>query len=220
MLNISVRKSTIFSIIVQLLIGVISIYGLTIEVQENDMVLNEILTMETVVQFIELCFYIYLLYIPISNMAMVRYFDWVFTTPTMLLTIILYFEYNKKEKRISFIEFVKENYSNILLIFICNWCMLLLGYCGEIGIIPLMVSILGGFIFFIINFYVIYIKYALPTKEKWLFYFITIIWALYGIAALLNPVMKNNLLNILDIFSKNILGLFIFYQITQRQLTK
>lgn len=220
MLNISVFSSTLLSIIVQFTIGIVSIYGLTIELRERDMILKEILIMETIVQIIELIFYIYLLYVPLLNMASVRYFDWIITTPTMLLTIIMYFEYKQKNKNTRFLDFIKTNYKNIILIFICNWCMLAIGYLGETGKINYTISTLAGFVFFIINFYYIYVTYALPSQELYLYTFVLVIWSLYGFAALLNPVMKNNIINILDIFSKNILGLFIYYQITQHRLEK
>lgn len=218
MLNISVTTSTILSIFVQLIIGVISIHGLTVKLPDDDIILKEILMMETVVQFIELCFYIYLLRIPLMNMAAIRYFDWIITTPTMLLTFIMYFEYKKREKKIRFFDFIKQNLKTIIVIFLCNWCMLWVGYLGETEQIDLITSSILGFIFLIINFYIIYVKYALPANEIYLYWFITITWAIYGFAALLEPIMKNNTINILDIFSKNVLGLFIYYQILQKKL--
>lgn len=218
MFNISVTTSTTLSILVQLIIGIISIHGLTIKLHDDDIVLKEIMIMETVVQFVELSFYIYLLRIPIMDMAAIRYFDWIITTPTMLLTIIMYFEYKKQQKKVRFFDFIKENYQHIIIIFLCNWCMLGFGYLGETNQIDLMTSSIFGFIFFIINFYIIYVKYALPANEIYLYSFITIIWTMYGVAALLEPTMKNNIINVLDIFSKNILGLFIYYQISQRKI--
>lgn len=218
MLNISVATSTILSIFVQLIIGVISIHGLTIKLPDDDIILKEILIMETVVQFIELCFYMYLLRIPLMNMAAIRYFDWMITTPTMLLTFIMYFEYKKQEKKIRFFDFIKQNLKTIIALFLCNWCMLWFGYLGETEQIDLITSSILGFIFLMINFYIIYVKYALPANEIYLYWFIAITWAIYGFAALLEPIMKNNTINILDIFSKNVLGLFIYYQILQRKL--
>lgn len=214
----NVVTSTILSIFVQLIIGIISIHGLTMKVHDNDIILKEIMIMETLVQMLELCFYIYLLRIPVMNMATVRYFDWIITTPTMLITIIMYLEYKKQEKKIRFLDFIKENYKTILTILLCNWCMLGFGYLGETKQIDLMTSSVFGFMFLMINFYIIYVKYALPANEIYLYLFIAIIWGMYGIAALLEPIMKNNIINILDIFSKNILGLFIYYQIYQRKL--
>lgn len=96
--------------------------------------------------------------------------------------------------------------------------MLGFGYLGETKQIDLITSSVFRFIFLIINFYIICVKFALPANEIYLYLFITIIWGMYGIAALLEPIMKNNIINILDIFSKNILGLFIYYQIYQRKL--
>ena len=46
-------------------------------------------------------------------------------------------------------------------------------------------------------------------------YFIFTIWGLYGIAALMPHHTKNNMFNILDIFSKNFFGVYIYYRITK-----
>ena len=51
--------------------------------------------------------------------------------------------------------------------------------------------------------------------DFFLFYFMFIVWGLYGIAALFDVYSKNLCYNILDIISKNFYGLFIFYKIIQ-----
>lgn len=211
----SVQITTIISIVIQFIIGIISIHGLTIKLDEKDFILREIMIMETIVQFIEMSFYIYLLNVPLHNMTATRYFDWVITTPTMLLSIIMFFKYNEVEY-IRFLEFIKTNYKNITYIFLCNLIMLLFGYMGETGMMYYLYANIIGFIFFIFTFYIIYKEYALPAKQLSLYYSITFVWLLYGVAAFLEPISKNNLINILDIFAKNILGLFIYYQIIQK----
>jgi hypothetical protein len=69
--------------------------------------LNEVLALETAVQGVELFFYIYFLKSmalkALPQMAKTRYFDWAITTPTMLLSTIIYFkyeEYLEKKKRL------------------------------------------------------------------------------------------------------------------------
>ena len=58
----------------------------------------------------------------------------------------------------------------------------------------------------------IYEKYAkYSTRGIALFTIFTILWALYGVAALMPYTLKNIGYNILDIFSKNFFGLFLVY---------
>ena len=217
----NVEFSTNLSIIVQIVTGLFSMQGIFIKLPKKHIVLNEILLLETLVQGVELFFYIYFLKSMAStnleNMASVRYFDWAITTPTMLLTTIIYFKYQEYiekniDKTLTFWDFVKENKENIIIIFVSNFLMLLFGYLGEKNIIDMTSSLLYGFIFFGITFNNIYKNYALnsPSSTK-IFYFILTIWGLYGVAALLNPYQKNNMFNILDIFAKNFFGLYLFY---------
>jgi bacteriorhodopsin len=167
----------------------------------------------------------------LSQMASIRYFDWVITTPTMLLTTIIYFKYQEhieKDKdrlttsarsqspqdRLTFWNFIKENKQNIILIFVSNFLMLVFGYLGEIQVISMGLSLLFGFIFFGYTFYIIYIHYAINSKQSQkLFYFILFIWALYGVAAIQNVENKNNMFNILDIFAKNFFGIYLYIKI-------
>ena len=219
----SVIYSTNFNIIIQLLTGVIGLNGLFIKLPEKHSILNSILTLEMVVQFIELFFYIFILKsmatTSLPQMAAMRYMDWMITTPTMLLTTIIFYKYeeyleNNSKEKIEFWQFLKKDRVNIINIFVCNFLMLFFGYLGEIGVIDMKLSLILGFIFFGITFYIIYIKYAVKSKNAIkLFYYIFIIWGIYGIAALMLPHTKNNMFNILDIFAKNFFGLYLFYRI-------
>ena len=96
------------------------------------------------------------------------------------------------------------------MLFIFNALMLLFGYLGEGGIINKNLSIFVGFIFFSLSFNIVY-KYIDNHKtNKNLFYFLFIVWALYGVAALFDSKTKNICYNFLDIISKNFYGLYIF----------
>jgi amino acid transporter len=99
-----IKLTTNFSILVQILIGLITFNSIFLKLRKEDEILIEILKLETIVQLIELCFYIIILKnVPekrIDNMASLRYFDWFITAPTMLLTSIIYFKYEEyKEKK-------------------------------------------------------------------------------------------------------------------------
>ena len=219
--NFNVNFSTNLSIIIQIITGLFSIQGIFIKLPKKHLILNEILFIESLVQCVELFFYIYFLRsmatTNLENMGSIRYFDWAITTPTMLLTTIVYFKYQEYiekniDKPFTFWDFIKENKQNIIIIIVSNFLMLLFGYLGEKNIIDMTSSLLYGFIFFGIAFNNIYKNFAIKSKSSTkMFYFIFIIWALYGVAALLNPIQKNNMFNILDIFAKNFFGLYLFY---------
>jgi bacteriorhodopsin len=49
----------------------------------------------------------------------------------------------------------------------------------------------------------------LPKIKVYLFFYYFITWSIYGLFALLPDVPKNIGYNILDLFSKNILGVFL-----------
>ena len=210
-----VKKSVLFSLFVQITTGIIQMYGLFLKLDKKDSILKSILALETVVQFIEAIFYTWLAYglYNLKNVTSRRYYDWVLTTPAMLLATIMYFTYLEK-REFTFFEFKKNNDLNILKIFGYNWIMLLLGYLGETKTIALTTGIPIGFVFFGLSFNEIY-KYVTTPEASKLFYFLLFVWSLYGVAAVLSTNAKNLMYNLLDIVSKNFYGLFIFYKIME-----
>lgn len=216
------------SLIVQIVVGLIQLHGLTFEFNDNEIILRDVLILETLVQFIEATFYVYVVYaIAGLKMDMVtprRYFDWTITTPVMLVSTIMYMEYTKQTEEKSEqpdsttgLLFIKNNKENIAKIVFYNFLMLVFGYLGETNMMNKPLSISLGFIFFGLSFHVIYSNYAYTENttyiNKILFNLLIIIWALYGVAALFPVLYKNISYNILDLFSKNFYGLFIYYHI-------
>ena len=114
-----------------------------------------------------------------------RYIDWFITTPTMLVSTIIFMEYLRKRKMKIFIfwDFLKEHKFNIIVTL--NFFMLLFGLLTESGkIIDKKIGISIGFIFFALSFKLIYDKYASKTKAGTnLFLFLFIVWSLYGVSA-------------------------------------
>lgn len=215
------KLSTDISILVQILIGIITFNAIYIKLEEKDSILHDILKLETLVQVIELLYYILVIRNVsedrVEEMASVRYLDWLVTTPTMLLTSIIYFKWeeireNGYERELKFKSFIEENKNNIIIIFVCNTLMLLCGYLGEKGYIDMKVGLFVGFIFFYISFENIYKNYAIKSCKGLMIYkVILIFWSLYGIGYMLNAESKNILYNILDIISKNFFGLYLYY---------
>ena len=220
---LTLKNTAYFSFIVQILIGLLQIKGVFVKLAPENAILTDILKLETFVQGVEAFFYYWLInnFDKKNKITQTRYFDWALTTPTMLLSSVMYFKFlENKEKKLSepinFIEFIKDNKETIAKIVIYNWLMLAFGYVGELGLIPKSVFIPIGFIFFILSFKEIYYNFAIYNDEsKKLFYFIFIIWALYGVAAMLPFTLKNIMYNLLDIVSKNFYGIYIYKQVVK-----
>jgi len=221
MVNSDIYKSLIISLIIQVITGFIEIITLFIKLPKSFSFLKQMMMLEIFVQFIEGSFYIYWLYNfkYILNVTPKRYFDWVITTPTMLINLIFYLIFlDYKSKGISdtlsfFGLFVKEFYTIVTVLFL-NLLMLIFGYLSEISVIPRLIGVFLGSIPFLIYYYIIYKNYALLTSDGFKLYaYFFILWSLYGIVAVLPYKIKNILYNILDLFSKNFFGIFLSYLI-------
>jgi hypothetical protein len=224
-----VKTTTQLSIIVQLVIGIISTRGVFFNVDKKHKILTQILVVETIVQYVELCFYLYFLrkfdVLPLSKMTIIRYYDWFFTTPTMLLSTVIYFKYeeqmeqmelSKQVEPLDFFTVLKQEQFNIKLIVASNFLMLLFGYLGENNKLDKKIAIPLGFVFFAITFNVIYKEYAIKSVQgKKIFNIILPIWAMYGVGACFNDTYKNNTFNVLDVFAKNFFSLFIYYKLQE-----
>lgn len=226
MITIKTVKNTIwFSLILQIITGLIPLPGLFIKLEEKDAILTDILILETIVQFIELLFYVWIAFsvLNIKKMASRRYIDWIITTPTMLLSTIMFMKYQERKennelenKPLKTMGFIKENKDLILKIFGYNFLMLIFGYLGEINTISKYIAIPIGFGFFYKSFELIFNNYASVTnKGRQLFLFLVSVWSLYGVAAIMSPNVKNISYNLLDIVAKNFYGLYIYYEIRQ-----
>ena len=209
----------IISIIVQIITGGIEIVALFIKVPSAYSLIRELLMFEFIVQLIEGIFYIWLAYnfTKIVNVTPKRYIDWVITTPTMLITLMLYLIYlNKKSindtNDLEIFTLLKENSSVIIPILMLNWLMLLFGYLGEMKIIPVLLGVILGFIPFLTYYYMIYVNFVTQNTSGYLlFWYFFFFWSLYGVVAVLPYYMKNSFYNILDLFAKNFFGLFLSY---------
>ena len=219
--GLTVKNTMRFSLLVQIVTGLLSLHGLFILLPEKDRVLTDILGLETLVQFIEMIFYVWISYatVNVNIMASRRYIDWFITTPAMLLSTIAFMKYEEQKEKnesITFLDFLKENKNNILLIFSYNLGMLLFGYLGEVNILSKYISIPIGFLFFYKSFELIYYDYAIKTQiGKNLFTYMGTVWSLYGVAAMAPPNIKNMSYNLLDIVAKNFYGLYLYYKILQ-----
>lgn len=239
-------KLTVYiSLIIQALTAVFNIGILALDSYESSFsddvdILVQLIWLGLIVQIIEGTFYVWLAtYInTISNITSYRYYDWFFSTPTMLITFVVYLLYLKekdmeekdleknktiKNKKVRFEEpkktktlwdYMKMNKEILSIILGLNAFMLIFGYLGEINVLSNTKTVLIGFVPFIAYFYLIYDNFAKYTDMgKILFWLFSSIWSLYGISALLPYYTKNISYNILDIVSKNFFEIFIGFKL-------
>jgi hypothetical protein len=220
-----VKKTAYLSLFIQLITGLIDIWGLTFSVNPRYGIFKELLLIELIVQVIEFIFYLWLTknIDQIKNITKYRYYDWFITTPSMLLTLMAYLEIQSTNDSISLIEFIKKYFLVILVVFILNWIMLGFGLLGELGYMDQRKSALLGFIPFVMYFWIIYSvfikdKKNLTNSQKQIYFYFLIVWSIYGIAAFMNYEVKNSMYNILDLFAKNFFGLFLVYILYQQRI--
>ena len=202
------------SLFIQILVGIIDFFGLQIKVPEEKRLFRELLMMELSVQIVEMIFYIWLIlnFANIPNITANRYYDWIFTTPVMLITLMAFLD---KNKYTGVIEYIKKNKCDIIKVIVANMAMLMFGLMGELGYIEYQPAIMLGFIPFLYYYNLIYQKYIrdkdLTIERKGLFWYFFVVWSSYGVAALMPYEIKNISYNILDLFAKNLTGLFLVY---------
>jgi hypothetical protein len=209
----------IISIIVQVTTGIIEIGAFFVTVPSIYYLIKQLLILELVVQIIEGSFYLWLAYnfTKVLNVTPKRYIDWVITTPTMLITLMLYLIYlNKrvenKTNELEFFTLLKDNSPVIIPVVFLNWLMLLFGYLAEMKIIPVLLGVFLGFVPFLIYYYMIYVNFVTQNTSGYLlFWYFFFFWSLYGFVAVLPYYIKNSFYNILDLFAKNFFGLFLSY---------
>jgi bacteriorhodopsin len=201
-------ETAYISLIIQFITGIIDIYGLNINVPPEYEKYKDLLKIELGVQSIEFIFYLWLV-LNIKknkNITKYRYYDWFITTPTMLLTLMNYYD----EKSTTIKDFIINNKDNIILVVILNFLMLFFGLLGELNIINYNLGGILGFLPFILMFEIIRKNYV-KDKNQNIFYYFVSFWALYGVAYFQNYDLKNSIYNILDLFAKNGFGIILVW---------
>jgi len=220
-----IELSTKLSLAVQFTTGVIDAWGLTLNVPEDMRLFRTLLQLELLVQVIEFAFYVWLFanMKVKSNVTMYRYYDWMITTPTMLITLMALLDYSSSlNPSSSLLDFLKKNKTTVKNVLVANALMLYFGYLGEVGTLDKKVSVALGFIPFFYYYSLIYSKFIkdkpVQPVHKFIYWYFYFFWSLYGIAALLPYEQKNVGYNILDLFSKNFFGLFLVYILFQNRV--
>ena len=198
----------------------LNFFSLFQTIPAKDAILQTVLWIETLVQVIELVFYTWYSFnfTQVAEMTFYRYHDWFVTTPLMLFSTMVYYEYkNKPEEEGTLQSFLEEHWKEVLVVFGFNLIMLLFGYLYERKFIDIVTSQVVGFAGFTGSFYVLWDSFASKNPDNyWLYAFMFVIWALYGVAAMFTSTWKNASYNILDIFAKNFYGIFLSVLIYQK----
>lgn len=201
----------------------INFFSLFQELPPKDQVLQSVLWIETVVQIIELVFYSWYAYHfnTVAEATFYRYHDWFVTTPLMLFSTMIYYDYKNKEndETVTVETFLKEHWKKVLIVFGFNVMMLYFGYLYELNLVGMATSQIFGFIGFFGSFYVMWDSFVSKNPDNyWLFGFMFVVWALYGVAAMFSSVWKNVSYNILDVIAKNFYGIFLSLLINSKAI--
>lgn len=230
----TVQKSFVGSIIVQIFIGGADIVALRWEVYGRGKFVAQLLLIEFVVQIIELIMYIALAYLSFQSMSLftkyamlLRYVDWMITTPTMLVTLMAFLSTED-----TLPSFFKRYMNEIIAVLCLNVFMLVSGGISEtIAFKPVNPKsschrhrwIHLGFYPFLLMFSLIYHIFSKEIHSDdfkyFLFFWFVVLWSMYGIVAFSSFTTRNISYNILDIFSKNITSLFLIWQLSKYRQT-
>lgn len=217
--------SAVGSLVTQVITGGVEATGLVVPLEPQDNIVKEILAVELAVQVVEFCFYAYLVYRILnrhisSSITSHRYFDWMITTPIMLINFIVFFKYLEQpvDTAKTFRQSIQEEAIPAIRIVIANALMLLFGYLGELGLLKTGFAVSLGFLPFAYIFKQLYSLYVgTHPVAKPLFYTTFGVWGLYGVAATLSFDTKNTMYNIIDLIAKNAFGLFLYAFIRAKQ---
>jgi bacteriorhodopsin len=174
---------------------------------------RHILTLEACVAIIAAYFYSIFMnktesFGPINwpDITKYRYLDWAFTTPLMLLGICLFLSYHSKTTVGIF------TYLGIVLL---DYFMLYFGYLGETRQMEKTTANIVGFLGYIGIFSLLF-NYVKKSKINYFIFTVyTIIWAMYGFVYFLDNDNKNLITNLLDLFSKAIIGIGMWLYFTK-----
>ena len=218
-----IRETAKFSLTMQFIAILIDIWGLQLKLDPKHQILRELLQLEIIVQIVEFIFYMWLLrnLHRFNNITPFRYIDWMITTPTMLIQLMTFLHYDIYSSTSDFITKYKKDVYRVIVL---NWTMMIIGYLGETKQISMDIASIAGFVPFTMYFHLIYTKFVpkqsfsyQDTVKRSLFFYYLIVWSLYGVVSFLPYILKNSTYNILDVFAKNVYGLFLVWYIIKLQ---
>lgn len=140
--------------------------------------------------------------IDLKSIDTLRYNGWAFSTPLMMCVLCLVLSASTK---------IPLNISTLASVLSLDYIMLFFGYIGELNWIDRISSTFLGFIAFFTMFYVVFttfiLKYDFFNYVVFFVYFV--LWAMYGVAYLLDETTKNIVTNFLDVTAKGVFAIGI-----------
>ena len=123
------------SLLIQILVSIIDFWGISIEIPKDKKIFKDLLKLELGVQIVEFTFYTWLVLNikNIKNITPYRYIDWFITTPTMLLTLMVFLlkdDDNNKYSGLS--KFIEDNKRDLILVGLANALMLVFWFIRRI----------------------------------------------------------------------------------------
>lgn len=202
-----VRQSACASLFAQFVIGAVVTAGFFVGGDRYRADLDIILAFELASQVIEFLWYASVLACARTITARLRYIDWVFSTPTMLISFAMFFRHRAAtgESVLS----VFDSYPLYASLGV-NWVMLAFGFALESGVVSAAVGLVGGGLALVGAFAFLALYVTADAVSQAVFWTTFAVWGLYGVAAALADVPKNVMYNAIDVVSKNGFGLFVF----------
>lgn len=219
---LTVQNSYYFSLFVQLISLIIFSMTFSVATSPNLVLVKNAYYIEYVVSIIEFIGYVILGFYLNSkvNITAIRYGDWFITTNMLLVSLSLFLLYNRlreegKSSQLPMYTFqqIKQEHAPLFLkIMSLNTLMLVFGFLGELQYLNKFVSLSIGLLFFAGSFKLIYDHFVGNVLYNQAFFCVfSFVWLLYAAAFLLPYENKNIAYNLLDLVSKNLFGIFLFF---------
>jgi bacteriorhodopsin len=148
--------------------------------------------------------------LPLEKINNMRYYDWIITTPFMLLALSMLLGYENK---------IPVKIKPFLLVLFFNLLMLGFGYSGETGLLNRNLASFMGFIFLFLTFGTIWRLFMTSIKttyqSKLIFWLYLGLWSLYGVFYHANEAIKLIGYNMLDLIAKAFVGIFFWLYLTK-----
>lgn len=197
-------RTAVYSLGAQVVFGLLTLVGLFVgDDKEGD--LTPIFALELGSQAIEFAWYAVTVVYFREIVTWTRYLDWFFSTPIMLVSTVLFFLHRSETRYSTFVHSAR-----LPSIVAVNAFMLACGFAYELGATPRLASVAVGSVALGGSFALMatYVDFG-DGLSVGLWLSMAVVWALYGVAALLPYTEKNVGYNMLDIVSKNFYGVFL-----------
>lgn len=148
--------------------------------------------------------------IPYAEINLLRYTDWLISTPLMLLVLCTVLSMEKKKPLL---------FGTYFIVLLLDVGMLALGYMGEIKKMDKKLAFFLSFIFFFLMYGFIWFtfmagngKNSFGANLSYFAFFFS--WSIYGVVYMMDEETKNIAFNILDLIAKALIGIFFWMYFT------